>query len=139
MNKLRLKRYRDKINYVLDNIKDLPLIPKNDLEKKGIFYSLQTSIESTVDLVAMLVKDLGLPVKDDLTNITKIVEIRNIKNALGEKLIKANGLRNILVHRYNSIDDEIILNSISEIKNLLYEWLDIIEGCINEIINQEKD
>lgn len=123
----------------MDNIKDLPLIPKNNLEKKGIFYSLQTSIESTVDLVAMLVKDLGVPVEDDSTNIRKIVDMRDIKISLGEKLIKANGLRNILVHRYNSIEDEIILSTSSEVIDLLYEWLEIIEGCLNEINKQEKD
>jgi uncharacterized protein YutE (UPF0331/DUF86 family) len=137
MDNLRLKRYKDKINYILDNMEDLPLIPENTLEKKGIFYSLQTSIESTVDLVAMLVKDLSIPVKDDYTNIKKIIDIRNIDPSLGEKLIKANGLRNILVHRYNSIEDEIILSSVSDIKDLLYQWLDIIEGCLIEIKNDE--
>ncbi|TXT61664.1 MAG: hypothetical protein BAJALOKI3v1_760003 [Promethearchaeota archaeon] len=137
MDNLRLKRYKNKINYILDNMEDLPLIPENTLEKKGIFYSLQTSIESTVDLVAMLVKDLSIPVKDDYTNIKKIIDLRNIDPSLGEKLIKANGLRNILVDRYNSIEDEIILNSVSDIKDLLYQWLDIIEGCLIEIKNDE--
>ena len=58
MDELRIKRYKDKINYIIDNIKDLPTEPKNELEKRGIFYSLQTSIESTIDLIAMLVKEL---------------------------------------------------------------------------------
>ena len=41
MDELRIKRYRDKINHVVDYIKDLPIEPKNELEKRGIFYSLQ--------------------------------------------------------------------------------------------------
>ena len=49
---------------------------------------------------------------------------------MGEKLNRANGLRKILVHRYNGVDDQIILNSVSEIKKLLFQWLDIIEGVI---------
>ena len=72
----RLKRYHDNINYIVDNLKDIPKKPENDLEKKGIFYSLQTSIESTIDLVAMGVKDLGFQVHDDSTNINNIVENR---------------------------------------------------------------
>ncbi|MHA1648478.1 MAG: DUF86 domain-containing protein [Promethearchaeota archaeon] len=128
----RLKRYHDKINYIVDNLKDIPEKPKNDLEKKGIFYSLQTSIESTIDLVAMGAKDLGFQVQDDSTNINNIVKNRQLDTVLGEKLNRANGLRNILVHRYNGVDDQIILNSISEIKKLLFQWLDIIEGVINE-------
>ncbi len=60
MDELRIKRYRDKINHVVEYIKDLPIVPKNELEKRRIFYSLQTSIEATIDLIAMLIKDLGI-------------------------------------------------------------------------------
>ena len=49
MDELRIKRYRDKIQHIFEYIQDLPLEPKNELEKRGIFYSLQTSIESLID------------------------------------------------------------------------------------------
>ncbi len=135
MDEIRLKRYRDKINFIIDNIKDLPIKPKNVFEKRGIFYSIQTAIESVIDLVAMLVKDLGIQVKDDETNIIEIIEKKNINPELGKKLRKANGLRNILVHRYSNVDDQIILDSVEEIKELLYQWIDIVEEIINAISN----
>lgn len=135
MDELRLKRYRDKINFIIDNIKDLPIKPNNVFEKRGIFYSIQTAIESVIDLVAMLVKDLGVQVKDDETNINEIIEKRNLNPELGKKLRKANGLRNILVHRYNNVEDQIILDSVEEIKELLYQWIDIVEEIINAIAN----
>ncbi len=133
MDELRLKRYHDKINYIVDNIEDLPIDIKNKFEKRGIFYSIQTAIESIVDLIAMLIKDLGIQVKDDEINITTIVKKRNLNPELGVKLKKANGLRNILVHRYNEIDEQIILDSVDEIKELLYQWLDVVEVTLNEI------
>lgn len=133
MDELRLKRYHDKINYIVDNIEDLPIDTKNKFEKRGIFYSIQTAIESMVDLIAMLIKDFGVQVKDDEINITTIVKKRNLNPELGVKLKKANGLRNILVHRYNEIDEQIILDSVDEIKELLYQWLDIVEETLNEI------
>ena len=133
MDELRSKRYRDKIQHIFNYIQELPLEPKNELEKRGIFYSLQTSIEAMVDLIAMLVKDLGIQVKDDNINISEIVKVRNIDFELGEKLKKANGLRNIIVHRYNEIDEQIILESVGEVKTLLLRWIEIIEECINEI------
>ena len=132
MDELRLKRYRDKINYIVDNIDDLPKKPKNKFEKRGILYSIQTSIESMIDLIAMLIKDLGIPVKTDELNISTIVTERNLNVELGEKLKKANGMRNILVHRYNEVDEQIILDSVDEIKNLLFEWLEIIEEALDE-------
>ena len=133
MDKLRLKRYRDKIQHIFEYIQDLPLEPENELEKRGIFYSLQTSIEALVDLIAMLVKDFGIQVKEDNKNISEIVKIRNLNPKLGEKLKKANGLRNIIVHRYNEIDEKLILDSIGEVKDLLLQWIEIVEECINEI------
>lgn len=133
MDELRLKRYHDKINYIVDNIEDLPIDTKNKFEKRGIFYSIQTAIESIIDLIAMLIKDLGVQVKDDEINITTIIKKRNLNPDLGVKLKKANGLRNILVHRYNEIDEQIILDSVNEIKDLLYQWLDIVEATLNEI------
>ena len=57
----------------------------------------------------MLVKDIGIQVKDDTANISEIVKKRNLDSELGEKLKRANGLRNILVHRYNEIDEKIII------------------------------
>ncbi len=132
MDDLRHKKYRDKYNYIIDNIKGLPFDPKNEFEKRGIFYSLQTSIESIVDLIAMLVKDLGIEVKDDPTNISEIVKKRNLEPELGEKLKKANGLRNILIHRYNDIDEQIVLNSVDEVKDLLFKWLDVVEAILDE-------
>ena len=133
MDELRLKRYKDKINYITDKIKDLSNKPKSELEKDGIFYAIQTSTEAMMDLIAMLLKDLGIQVKDDSTNISEIIKKRKLKPELGEELKKANGLRNILVHRYNEIDEEIILDSIGELKTLLFKWLDIVEGILNEL------
>ena len=132
MDELRVKRYRDKINHIIEYIEDLPKEPKNELEKRGVFYSLQTSIEAIIDLVAMVVKDLGIQVKDDITNISEIVKIRNLDPNLGEKLKKANGLRNIIVHRYNDIQEQNILESVEEIKDLLYNWIKIVEEILNE-------
>ena len=133
MDELRRKRYRDKIQHIFDYIQELPLEPKNELEKRGIFYSLQTSIEATVDLIAMLIKDLGIQVKDDNINISEIVKVRNLNFELGDQLKKANGLRNIIVHRNNEIDEQLILDSVEEVKDLLLHWIEIIEECINEI------
>ena len=133
MDELRIKRYRDKINHIVDYIKDLPIIPKNELEKRGIFYSLQTSIEAIVDLIAMLTKDLGIQVKDDNINISEIIKIRKLKPELGEKLKKANGMRNIIVHRYNDFEEKIILDSVEEIKNLIPKWIEVVEEILNEL------
>ena len=133
MDDLREKRYNDKINYITNSIQLFSTIPKNELEKRGIFYTIQTSIESLIDLIAMIVKDLGIPVNDDEKNISELIKRRKIDPELGEDLKKANGMRNILVHRYNKIEEETIFESEKKIKKLLLEWLKIIEEIFNEL------
>jgi len=86
-----------------------------------------------VDLIAMLVKDLGIQVKGDNYNINEIIKIKKLDPELGEKLSQANGLRNIIVHRYNAVDDQIILDSVQDVKDLLLKWVRIIEDNLNDI------
>ena len=137
MDELRLKRYTGKINYIVESIPFISTRFTKEIERRGAYYSIQTTIESLVDLIAMLVKDFGLIVKNDAENIHMLVEHKNISPEMGERLIKANGLRNILVHRYNGIDDSIILNSIQEISDVTEIWLNKIEELINELRSLE--
>lgn len=83
-----------------------------------------------IDLVAMAAKELGFQVQDDETNIQNLTKTMGIDKELGNKLKKANGMRNLIVHRYNGIEDKRILQSIPEIKDLLTKWIDIIEEII---------
>ena len=81
----------------------------------------------------MSVKDLGFSVKDDPSNIDVLVEKLNLDKEMGVKIKKANGLRNILVHRYNGVNDEIVLSSVKEVKEILYKWMKVIEGVLNDL------
>lgn len=139
MDDLRLKRYRDKINYVIKSIRYIDDKPENELEKRGIFYSLQTSIESIIDLIAMYVKDSGIPIKDDQQNISEFVKLTNLDPLIEEEIKKANGMRNIIVHRYNNVDDEIILSSIEKVKKLLLVCIDKIEVFLDKITHNWRN
>ena len=45
---------------------------ENDVTERALLYSLQVSIEISMDIVAMKLRDMGLKVDDDATNIEKI-------------------------------------------------------------------
>lgn len=128
---MRYKRYRDKIGYIVDPLENLLQTPKNRVEKSATFYDLHTSIEAAIDLVAMYLKDKGLQVDDDYTNLEKLLEL-NIDPKLISNLRQANGLRNYLVHRYNTFDERIVLNAIPTVKESLYRWIEIVEVFLNE-------
>ena len=137
MDELRKKRYRDKINYIVESLPYITIEFSKEIEKRGSYYSIQTSIESLMDILAMLVKDYGLVVKSDAENVRTLINHKNINFKMGEELITANGLRNLLVHRYNGIDETIIMDSIKEIRNLIEIWLKKIEMLVNELSNLE--
>ena len=138
MIKDRINRYHEKIEYIIEALEQIPEKPERPIEISGTFYNLHTSIESAMDIIAMLLKDLGFRVEDDYSNIEKLVELKIIDEKLGEKLKMCNGLRNWLVHRYNRVDTKIVLRSVDEVKDILMKFIERIEGVLNEIF-AEKD
>ena len=138
MIKDRINRYHEKIEYIIEALEQIPEKPERPIEISGTFYNLHTSIESAMDIIAMLLRDLGFRVEDDYSNIEKLVELKIIDEKLGEKLKMCNGLRNWLVHRYNRVDTKIVLRSVDEVKDILMKFIERIEGVLNEIF-AEKD
>lgn len=132
MEEERKVRYKEKITYITNSLGRLP-DPDSEWKKQAIFYALHTSIEATMDLLSMIVKDMGIGVKEDQYNIQQVMKKRKLDPAMGIQLNKANGMRNIIVHRYNTFNESIIIESIEEIKNLLFKWIEIIEGILNEL------
>lgn len=77
-----------------------------------------------------MVKDLRTIPKDDYSNIKIMENKKIISSNLAAKLREANGLRNRIVHDYNSLDDSIaynrikvLLNHFKEFKVNVKEWL----------------
>ena len=128
---MRVKRYRDKIGYIVEHLEKVTIAPQNDLEKSGIFYELHTSIEAAVDLIAMYIKDRGFQVDDDYSNIDKLAEL-GISTELASNLKSCNGLRNRLVHFYDNFDEKLVFNAIDDVKTCLYAWIEVVEGFLDE-------
>ncbi|HME50903.1 MAG TPA: DUF86 domain-containing protein [Candidatus Lokiarchaeia archaeon] len=128
MDEDRLLRVRDKINYITSVMTKIHSPAQIELEKYGIFYLLQTVIETCIDLVAMITKDKGLDVQDDYMNIDMLETNGTIPSSLAEKLRTANGLRNRIVHQYNGFDETIALESIDDIAEICDEWIQLVEA-----------
>ncbi len=130
MKEERTVRYREKIDYIVSNLEDIPEEPEGELEIRGIFYNLHTSIEAAMDLVAMILKDKGSKIEDDYRNIEALEESGAITGQLAEGLKKCNGLRNYLVHRYNKMDEDIALGSVGDVRKVLYDFIEVVEKSL---------
>ncbi len=88
---------------------------KDEVTERAFLYSLQICIESGMDIIAMKVKDAGLVVGDDYTNIEKLIQRNVIALKEGELLKEFNGIRNAVVHKYNSLEMAIIKEALERI------------------------
>lgn len=131
MRRTRLARYKEKSDYIVTTIESIPDTLESDIEKSATDYKLHTSIEAAMDIIAMLIKDLGKDVGDDYANIQSLEGAKAITPKLAERLRRCNGLRNYLVHRYNGLDEDIVLDSIEEVKRTLLELLGVSERLVD--------
>ena len=76
----------------------------DDVTERALLHSLQVCVEISMDVVAMLMLDIGLVAEDDYTNIEKLAKEDVLGKEEGETLKDYNGLRNAIVHRYNHSD-----------------------------------
>lgn len=130
-------RIDDKINDIFNYIEELRhVLPKDYKEYQGIIEkrlacerAFEKIIEATNNLAILFIKDqrLILPTEDE--KAFDILARANITtNKLALKLKQTKGMRNILIHQYDNLDNEIIFNAISrEIINNVEEFVKNIE------------
>lgn len=118
-----MKRIKDKIIQIekfFEELKDI--VPSNidkyrpNLEKKAACERYaEKIIEAVVDLAFLVIhqKKFKLP-EDDIDAFNILCENKFIDNNLAIKLQHAKGMRNIIVHEYGRINDDIVFHSITE-------------------------
>ena len=131
-------RYRQKIDFIIDKIGDIPNNVDSSLAIDATLYRVQTSIDALMDIIAMLVKDKGKSVSDDYGNINILLKIKVFNKKLADDLIMLNGLRNAIVHKYNTFEEDTVIKNIGEIKLIIQNFLEIIENEIKTIFKSNK-
>lgn len=87
----------------------------DEVTQRALLYSLQICVETAMDIAAMKIKDSGMVVEDDYSNIGRLVENKIIKPKEGDLLKKFNGIRNAIAHKYDRLDMEIIGEALKRI------------------------
>ena len=102
---MRRKRYLEKPEFFENEVNFIAAHEVcDDVTERALLHSLQTCSEISMDVVAMLIKDSGLAVGDDYTNIEKLAR-ESIIDVNEVKVLKEyKGIRNSIVHRYVTLD-----------------------------------
>ncbi len=128
----RREQYSRKIEFIVDKITVLPENFDDIFMMDALFYRLQISVDAAMDIIAMLSKDLGITVKDDYSNIDELEKLNIFTGEFLNEIRRLNGLRNILVHRYNKIEEDLIIKEKGHFVNVLKKFTEIVEKFINE-------
>lgn len=100
---------------------------RDEVTQRALLYSLQLCVDIAMDIVAMLVKDLGMTVEDDYTNIERLRKDGIISEADANLLRTYNGLRNAIVHKYDRLNLDIVNEGLRRIDELYEVVLKLVE------------
>ena len=88
---------------------------KLGLVKDGIYKRIEFAVEDVFDICAIINTDLALGVPgEDEDILDHLVENRIITPVMQQKIAGMKGFRNIVVHRYGTIDDALAFRLLEE-------------------------
>lgn len=136
----RAKRYKDKLNFILEKVNDIEEWTSVDIsdfisDKKtrlAVYKAFQELVEASFDIVAMACRDSRIISKDDYANIEALYQKNIIEEGLKNALVESNGLRNRLVHRYNTLDDTMAFESIQTLLSDFKYFTEVMEKWLKE-------
>ncbi|MFA5861479.1 MAG: DUF86 domain-containing protein [Candidatus Thermoplasmatota archaeon] len=119
MDAKRLRRYVEKLAHAEDRLsryESWRIGALTDLRDRLASYkALQEVAESMSDVAAMFAVDAKQTVKDDRMNFKLMAERRVFSANVAAQLAELSGLRNVLVHEYDGIDDARAFASAAEL------------------------
>ena len=126
----KLKEIQENLDLINEHLPSSPQEFKAlGLVKDGIYKRLEFSIQNLIDICSMVYSDLQLGVPSDTDDIfNKLLEKKIFPEKTISLIKEMKGLRNILIHRYGKIDDEIVHELLTERMNDFDNVLSIIEN-----------
>lgn len=92
--------------------------------QESILFNLQMAIQNCIDIAAHIVSEEGLGVPGSTNEMFYLLEENGyLNNELSEKMVKAVGFRNLIVHEYGKIDLEQVFEVAQEDIKDLNEYL----------------
>jgi uncharacterized protein YutE (UPF0331/DUF86 family) len=114
--KIKIQEIQDNLKIVEENLPDkYNEFKKLGLVKDGIYKKIESCLENVIDICSIINSDLKLSIPDRDENI---LDNLNKEGILSDKITSVlkdmKGFKNILVHRYGKINDEIAFKVLNE-------------------------
>jgi uncharacterized protein YutE (UPF0331/DUF86 family) len=86
---------------------DLGTFLKNIDIQESVLFNIQMAIQNCIDIAAHIISDEGFGIPGSTNEMFYLLEENGyLNNEITEKMVKAVGLRNLVVHEYSKIDLE---------------------------------
>jgi uncharacterized protein YutE (UPF0331/DUF86 family) len=128
----KIMEIKESLELIRENLPDsVEEFASLGLVKDGMYKRIEFSIENAFDICAIINTDLRLGIPRSDGDILDIMVRKNIiDNKMKEKLKSMRGFRNIIVHRYGGIDDELSYEFFVERLSDLDEFMEKIDTFI---------
>ena len=112
--KRHLRRIEEKRNI------DLNIFLKDIDRQESILFNLQMAIQNCIDIAAHIISDEGLGVPGSTNEMFYLLEENGyLDHDITEKMVKAVGFRNLIVHEYEKIElGQVFEIAVKDIKDL---------------------
>ena len=119
--KRHCKRISDKSNVDIEMF-------KSDLDRQeSVLFNLQMAIQNCIDIAAHIVSEEGYGVPGSSNEMFYMLEENGLlEPTLTEKMVKAVGMRNLIVHEYGTIDLDHIYHVSQKNISDLYDFIKIL-------------
>lgn len=102
------------------------------LIKDGIYKRVEFTIQNYIDIFSLIYSELGLGVPSTLDDIFNSLAAKKIFASSIMKIIhEMKGLRNILIHRYGEINDDMVFEFLTEQKDDFEKVTKTIDAYLN--------
>ena len=110
----KLRQMDESVKIIQDNLpSNLEEFQSLGLIKDGLYKRVEYALENMFDICTIINTDLDLGIPTDDSGILENIEKANIFTPkLLNKLKSMKGFRNILVHRYSSVNDQMAFGNL---------------------------
>jgi len=142
MSPLEKEIIRRKLSVIVENLRALePIERMSPEEYRGDLYKrkaaerlLQELIEAAIDINTSILVQTGGKIPDDYyESFIALGELKIITPDLAQKLAPSAGLRNRLVHEYDTLEHALVLDSVRSAEKLYPRYVKQVEDYITKI------
>ena len=131
----KLRQLEDSLHFIVEFLPSDHKLLENRKDRNALYKETEFAIQTVIDICSVINSDVGTETPSDEESIIYLADKNGVLSSnLSKKILSMKGFRNVLVHRYDSIDNK---KAFESIKSGLNDFeLFIVE--INRFLDKQK-